>query len=115
MTPQEILLQVENILMQDSGVYVLCDFGSATAKFFNGKTHGIQQIEDELKKWVYYVFYNGVFIVWLFNINGVFVNCSNRYTTVSYRAPEMIDLYSNKTISTKADIWVGTKYMLVFM
>ena len=30
-----------------------------------------------------------------------------RYTTVSYRAPEMVDLYSETTISTKADIWVN--------
>ena len=34
----------------------------------------------------------------------VFVCC--RYTTVSYRSPEMVDLYSSKTITTKADIWV---------
>jgi len=29
-----------------------------------------------------------------------------RYTTVSYRSPEMVDLYSGKTVTTKADIWV---------
>lgn len=29
-----------------------------------------------------------------------------RYTTVSYRSPEMVDLYSGKAITTKADIWV---------
>ena len=28
-----------------------------------------------------------------------------RYTTLSYRSPEMVDLYSNKPISTKSDIW----------
>jgi hypothetical protein len=32
---------------------------------------------------------------------------SSRYTTVSYRSPEMIDLYSNKPITTKSDIWVS--------
>lgn len=34
------------------------------------------------------------------------VFCYFRYTTVSYRSPEMVDLYSGKTITTKADIWV---------
>lgn len=28
-----------------------------------------------------------------------------KYTTLSYRSPEMIDLYSGKAISSKADIW----------
>lgn len=30
----------------------------------------------------------------------------HRYTTLSYRAPEMINLYAGKAITTKADIWV---------
>lgn len=29
----------------------------------------------------------------------------NKYTTLAYRAPEMIDLFSKKTITTAADIW----------
>jgi len=33
-----------------------------------------------------------------------------RYTTVSYRAPEMIDLYNGKPITTKSDIWVRCHY-----
>lgn len=32
---------------------------------------------------------------------------SFRYTTLSYRAPEMVNLYNNKIITTKADIWVS--------
>lgn len=36
--------------MEDSGAYVLCDFGSATAKQLNPQTHGVQQVEDELKR-----------------------------------------------------------------
>ena len=32
-----------------------------------------------------------------------------RYTTISYRSPEMIDLYGGKAITTKADIWVCTR------
>ncbi|KFM68949.1 AP2-associated protein kinase 1, partial [Stegodyphus mimosarum] len=70
-------LKVENILLSDSGNYVLCDFGSATAKVINPQTYGVTQAEEEIKK----------------------------YTTLSYRAPEMIDLYCGKPITTKVDIW----------
>ncbi|XP_078660521.1 uncharacterized protein LOC144905049 isoform X9 [Branchiostoma floridae x Branchiostoma belcheri] len=70
-------LKVENILWHDNGNYVLCDFGSATAKFTNPQEVGVGPVEEEIKK----------------------------YTTLSYRSPEMVDLYSNKTITTKADIW----------
>lgn len=39
-----------------------------------------------------------------------FQSSLRRYTTLSYRAPEMINLYQGKAITTKADIWVGTKH-----
>ena len=32
-----------------------------------------------------------------------------------YRAPEMIDLYSNNPINEKADIWVSHQYLHVHM
>ncbi|XP_068166446.1 AP2-associated protein kinase 1-like isoform X7 [Antennarius striatus] len=70
-------LKVENILLHDRGHYVLCDFGSATNRFQNPQTDGVQVVEEEIKK----------------------------YTTLSYRAPEMVNLYSGKIITTKADIW----------
>ncbi|XP_030384689.1 flocculation protein FLO11 isoform X2 [Scaptodrosophila lebanonensis] len=70
-------LKVENILQNDAGNFVLCDFGSATAKTLNPQHHGITVVEEEIQK----------------------------YTTLSYRAPEMVDLYSGKIITTKADIW----------
>nr|XP_019574027.1 PREDICTED: AP2-associated protein kinase 1 isoform X5 [Rhinolophus sinicus] len=70
-------LKVENILLHDRGHYVLCDFGSATNKFQNPQNEGVNAVEDEIKK----------------------------YTTLSYRAPEMVNLYSGKIITTKADIW----------
>ncbi|KAK7808210.1 hypothetical protein U0070_016935, partial [Myodes glareolus] len=70
-------LKVENILLHDRGHYVLCDFGSATNKFQNPQAEGVNAVEDEIKK----------------------------YTTLSYRAPEMVNLYSGKIITTKADIW----------
>ncbi|XP_065734415.1 BMP-2-inducible protein kinase isoform X2 [Phocoena phocoena] len=70
-------LKVENILLNDGGNYVLCDFGSATNKFLNPQKDGVNPVEEEIKK----------------------------YTTLSYRAPEMINLYGGKPITTKADIW----------
>lgn len=71
-------LKVENILQTDSGDrYVLCDFGSATSRVLNPKVHGTTYVEDEVRK----------------------------YTTLSYRAPEMVDFYMGENISTKADIW----------
>ncbi|XP_045922045.1 AP2-associated protein kinase 1 isoform X1 [Micropterus dolomieu] len=70
-------LKVENILLHDKGHYVLCDFGSATNKFQSPQTEGVAAVEEEIKK----------------------------YTTLSYRAPEMVNLYNNKLITTKADVW----------
>ncbi|XP_019961315.2 BMP-2-inducible protein kinase isoform X2 [Paralichthys olivaceus] len=70
-------LKVENILLNDQGNYVLCDFGSATHKILLPHKDGVTAVEDEIKK----------------------------YTTLSYRAPEMINLYAGIAITTKADIW----------
>jgi AP2-associated kinase len=71
-------LKVENVLQGDNGDFVLCDFGSATGKVLNPKTHGVSMVEEEIKK----------------------------YTTLSYRAPEMIDFYTMpQSITTKSDIW----------
>ncbi|KAJ8919930.1 hypothetical protein NQ315_006459 [Exocentrus adspersus] len=70
-------LKVENILVGENGNYVICDFGSATARVLNPSEKGVAAVEEEIK----------------------------RYTTLSYRSPEMVDMYSGKVISTKADIW----------
>jgi AP2-associated kinase len=70
-------LKVENILQADKGHYILCDFGSATAKVLDPGVHGVTFVDEEIKK----------------------------YTTLSYRAPEMIDVYNMHPITTKADIW----------
>jgi len=70
-------LKVENILVGENGQYVLCDFGSATGKILSAGTHGAPAVIEEIEK----------------------------YTTLSYRAPEMIDVYSGKPITVKADIW----------
>ena len=70
-------LKVENILKADDGNYVLCDFGSATAKILDPNKQGVTTVEEEIKK----------------------------YTTLSYRSPEMIELYSGKPLTSKLDIW----------
>lgn len=43
-------LKVENILLNDQGNYVLCDFGSATHKVLLPHKDGITAVEDEIKK-----------------------------------------------------------------
>lgn len=43
-------LKVENILLNDSGNYVLCDFGSATGKVLNPLQHGVPAVEEEIKR-----------------------------------------------------------------
>uniref|UniRef100_A0A7E4W8I0 non-specific serine/threonine protein kinase n=1 Tax=Panagrellus redivivus TaxID=6233 RepID=A0A7E4W8I0_PANRE len=75
-------LKVENVLIDqrvsnEKPTYVLCDFGSATTKVFSRETHSVEQIDEEIR----------------------------RYTTLSYRAPEMIDLFGGVPIDTKSDIW----------
>lgn len=65
--------------MGENGNYVICDFGSATGRILNPSNQGATAVEEEIK----------------------------RYTTLSYRSPEMVDMYCGKPITTKADIWVG--------
>ncbi|KAF8787776.1 AP2-associated protein kinase 1 like protein [Argiope bruennichi] len=71
-------LKVENILLSDSGNYVLCDFGSATAKVINPQTYGVTQAEEEIKK----------------------------YTTLSYRA--QMNIYMCKPIHNALAIQGGS-------
>lgn len=66
-------------MLAESGDYVLCDFGSATGRILDPMKHGVSCVQDEIEK----------------------------YTTLPYRSPEMVDLYSGKPITTKADIWVS--------
>eukprot|EP01137_Pigoraptor_chileana_P021483 Opistho-2@85277 len=83
-------LKIENILRGSDGIFKLCDFGSATDAIVRPQgTAGIAAIEEDIQ----------------------------RHTTVQYRAPEMIDLYSGKLIGLKADIWAlgCLLYKLCFM
>lgn len=46
-------MQVENILLNDQGNYVLCDFGSATHKVLHPLKDGVTAVEDEIKRWAH--------------------------------------------------------------
>lgn len=71
-------LKVENILQSSPTSYKLCDFGSATTVSRPPtNTQEIRALEADL----------------------------GRHTTMQYRAPEMIDLYSKRPIDDKSDVW----------
>ena len=71
-------LKVENILQSSPTSFKLCDFGSAT-NVGNPPTNTqeIRILEADL----------------------------NRHTTLQYRAPEMVDVYSKRPINEKSDVW----------
>ena len=74
-------LKAENLLL-DSGENIrLCDFGSATTESHHPDTN------------------------WTPTQRGLLQEELARYTTPMYRAPEMLDLYSNQPIDIRADIW----------
>mmetsp|Transcript_42426 Transcript_42426/g.103973 ORF Transcript_42426/g.103973 Transcript_42426/m.103973 type:complete len:295 (+) Transcript_42426:253-1137(+) len=73
-------IKAENIVLDSGGKYKLCDFGSATHASSRGYETKKEKanIEDEI----------------------------SRLTTLQYRAPEMIDLYSGKDpLGLPTDVW----------
>ncbi|XP_055644829.1 uncharacterized protein LOC129780520 [Toxorhynchites rutilus septentrionalis] len=70
-------LKVENVIQNDMGRFILAETETATTRFWNPVAHGKKTVEEEIQK----------------------------NTTASYRAPEMIDLNSGHSITTKVDIW----------
>ncbi|KAF9352178.1 hypothetical protein BGX34_000134 [Mortierella sp. NVP85] len=76
-------IKVENILLSGND-YKLCDFGSATTNIFRGDR--IPLTSDEIK---------------------LLQDEINNYTTLQYRAPEMVDPFIMKQhgIDEKIDIW----------
>lgn len=74
-------LKVENLLISSRGQIKLCDFGSSTTT---------RVIPDDS---------------WTALQRSLAEDEIQRNTTPMYRAPEMIDLYSNMPVTEKADIW----------
>ncbi|KAJ3126082.1 hypothetical protein HK098_007880 [Nowakowskiella sp. JEL0407] len=74
-------IKVENVLLMSNGTFKLCDFGSATRKIIPPRTvfsaPEIKELEEEI----------------------------NKYTTIQYRAPELLDLYQKLGITDKVDVW----------
>ncbi|CAI6348087.1 unnamed protein product [Macrosiphum euphorbiae] len=74
-------IKIENFLISDDGKIKLCDFGSCTTKVYKPDENWTSQqravLEDKL----------------------------NQCTTPMYRAPEMIDTWSNHEIGTAVDVW----------
>ena len=71
-------IKPDNILVNETkSILKLCDFGSASQTQLEPDKIGVSIVEEEISK----------------------------FTTVQYRAPEMVDLYSGFPISIKADIW----------
>ncbi|BFF88896.1 cyclin-G-associated kinase [Drosophila madeirensis] len=74
-------IKIENFLIGNDKQIKLCDFGSASREIlsptFEWSAHQRNMLEDQL----------------------------NTVTTPMYRAPEMLDTWSNNPIGTKADIW----------
>lgn len=73
-------LKVENVLFHN-GKYKLADFGSASTEILNYKTSSKFEISKAIEKF-------------------------EKYTTLMYRPPEMIDQYLQYTVDLKADIWM---------
>ena len=104
---------MENLLQSDQGHYVLCDFGSATARVLKPEVC-IHCYTKRYKKWCH----TGV---WgtshrrgdqeVYNIVLQVFSTSVSLTVIQMkwcffcRSPEMVDLYSGLHITTKADIW----------
>jgi len=71
-------VKVENVLLGRDGAYKLCDFGSATTTVH----HPVTQPQRDIA-----------------------AADIERNTTMVYRAPEMLDLYAEKPVTEKVDVW----------
>eukprot|EP01156_Anaeramoeba_ignava_P000662 Anaeramoba_ignava/a1088_45.p1 GENE.a1088_45~~a1088_45.p1 ORF type:complete len:441 (+),score=172.18 a1088_45:23-1345(+) len=82
-------LKIENVLIGNDSIFKLCDFGSATTKqYFLESQQERYEAEEDIQA----------------------------NTTLTYRAPEMIDLYRENPITEKVDIWAlgCVLYQLLF-
>ncbi|XP_060528873.1 cyclin-G-associated kinase [Cylas formicarius] len=74
-------LKIENLLISSDGMIKLCDFGSATVEIFRPN------------------------LSWSANQHSCLEENMARFTTPMYRAPEMVDTWSNHYIGPPVDIW----------
>lgn len=71
-------LKIENVLIASANCYKICDFGSCAQIQDAGDTASdCLEIEEDIQK----------------------------NTTLQYRSPEMVDVYQNRPINEKSDIW----------
>ena len=81
-------LKVENVLQNERGEFKLCDFGSAS------QTCYFPPFDERTR--------------------SLITNDVEKNTTLSYRSPEMIDLYRNHPITEKSDICLCSSSFFFF-
>lgn len=73
-------IKVENILLGGKS-FKLCDFGSASTKTLDPSQCTANHLDDMMEDF-------------------------EKYTTMMYRPPEMIDKYMKYVVDTQADVWM---------
>ena len=73
-------IKVENILLQQKS-FKLCDFGSASKSILDPSQHSSQALEEHMEEF-------------------------EKYTTMMYSPPEMIDRYLKYKVDTQCDVWM---------
>eukprot|EP00347_Sterkiella_histriomuscorum_P014079 403362242 len=74
-------LKIENIMFGSEGIAMLLDFGSASSDFLDLKTATKLEISKAMESY-------------------------EKFTTLTYRPPEMMDQYAEHTVDLKVDIWM---------
>ena len=73
-------IKVENVLLGGKS-FKLCDFGSSSTQTLDPNTCSGQYLDEMIEEF-------------------------EKYTTMMYRPPEMIDRYMKFKVDTKADVWM---------